>query len=489
LAGALERRQDSIEHLEGYLRAAIPPTAPSVSPPHSSAWWHAIADVDSSRFRQLAEATRDAGVWNCVTSVVHHKFVEPKDAPELLSRPEIRLAPPIEIASWTDYPNDFRIKKDPPEAWIARRRAIELGKDVIRALRGAGAPILLGSDTPNPFVLPGFSIHEELRYLVEAGLSPYEALRAGTADAATFLRQESEFGTVTVGKRADLLLVRGDPLEAVRNASQIDGVMVRGRWIPSTERGAMVERLTRSYALTSEQLLGRIPKRRSATGATHFELLIRASTVDLGAETWSLSRIDGNYSLVASSLWNNAPNLDHLETRLEWDETGTIRGGSFTSRRSEGTWKVGLAKKDGRMMASVTGPDGGKAGRPTAAESSALILTPSFGSFLPLIQRLWRETPPEKLSVPFLRFEHEPGFTLIGGTLEVWAVPDEAPHDAGSPRRYEFLERRRNGEGTGRFAIDPKDGAPIRLETTDQDSTKSATVRAPMSPRPRQGQA
>jgi imidazolonepropionase-like amidohydrolase len=78
--------------------------------------------------------------------------------------------------------------------------------------------------------MPGYSLHDELVNFVSAGMSPYEALRAGTADAARFLGRSSDFGTVAEGRRADLLLLEANPLDDVRNASRITGVMATGRW-------------------------------------------------------------------------------------------------------------------------------------------------------------------------------------------------------------------------------------------------------------------
>jgi imidazolonepropionase-like amidohydrolase len=117
---------------------------------------------------------------------------------------------------------------------------------VLRALRDAGAPLLLGTDAPNPWIMPGFAIHEELRHLVDAGLSPYEALRAGTRDAARFLEVENDFGTISVGKRADLLLVDANPLDNVANVSHRLGVMARGRWYTQADLFARLEALAQT---------------------------------------------------------------------------------------------------------------------------------------------------------------------------------------------------------------------------------------------------
>ena len=102
---------------------------------------------------------------------------------------------------------------------------------LVRALHAKGAGLLLGTDAYKRNVLPGLSLLEELRYFVKAGLSPYEAIKAGTSDAARFLNQENEFGTVAVGRRADLILLSANPLDDVDNVTKRTGVMVRGQWL------------------------------------------------------------------------------------------------------------------------------------------------------------------------------------------------------------------------------------------------------------------
>ena len=112
----------------------------------------------------------------------------------------------------------------------------------------AGQRVLLGTDTANPFLIPGFSIHGELGHLVEAGLTPYEALRSGTHNAAEFLGGLDEFGAVAEGLRADLILLDANPLADVRHVQRRVGVMVRGRWYVEAELQERLERLAASYA-------------------------------------------------------------------------------------------------------------------------------------------------------------------------------------------------------------------------------------------------
>ncbi len=158
-------------------------------------------------------------------------MVPPEVQETLLLDPVLGFVPPALVARWRNMSTSAHAPQ-PDAAWYAAvRQADEMRSICVRALRDAGAPLLLGTDTANPFVVPGLSVHEELSLLVGAGLTPYEALRAGTAEAAAFLGTPEESGTIAPGKRADLLLVTGNPLEDVGNAARQVGVAVGGVWM------------------------------------------------------------------------------------------------------------------------------------------------------------------------------------------------------------------------------------------------------------------
>ena len=99
----------------------------------------------------------------------------------------------------------------------------------------AGVRVMAGSDAPNPYVFPGFSLHDELILLVEAGLTPMEALQAATRNPAEFLGMQDSLGTVERGKVADLVLLEGNPLENVGNIRRIAAVVVNGKYLPKSE--------------------------------------------------------------------------------------------------------------------------------------------------------------------------------------------------------------------------------------------------------------
>ncbi len=88
----------------------------------------------------------------------------------------------------------------------------KLRRQLILACQQNGVGLLLGCDAPQVFNVPGFSTHQELQYLVAAGLTPYEALRTGTVNVATYLNQASKAGIIKVGAPSDLILLDGNPL-------------------------------------------------------------------------------------------------------------------------------------------------------------------------------------------------------------------------------------------------------------------------------------
>jgi imidazolonepropionase-like amidohydrolase len=137
-----------------------------------------------------------------------------------------------------------------PEDFASLVEGEKTRRRLVKALYDGGARLLIGTDTPNPFVIPGFSVQEELQIFVEAGLTPYQALKAGTRDAAEFLGASNEFGTISIGKRADLILVEGNPLESVANAKRRAGVVVRGRWFTASDLQKHLDALAASYAKT-----------------------------------------------------------------------------------------------------------------------------------------------------------------------------------------------------------------------------------------------
>lgn len=122
-----------------------------------------------------------------------------------------------------------------------RMRYVEVRNRLVKAIADSGGKIMAGSDTPEWFFAYGWTIHREMESLVAAGLTPHQALAAATRNPAEFLRASNEWGTIEKGKRADLVLIAGDPLEDIRNTARIEGVSIGGRWLDVAERERMIE--------------------------------------------------------------------------------------------------------------------------------------------------------------------------------------------------------------------------------------------------------
>jgi imidazolonepropionase-like amidohydrolase len=235
LQRALDAHQRSIEHLTGYFEWLQGEQSPFRHPnehetfPHPAhllAQRQALVDwLDESRIPQVAAATAKAGTWNVPTLVAWRNLTPRTELDAAWKRPNMDYATPM-LRQWWNSDTGYTA-----EDWAAKRRGDVVRTKVVRALHDAGARLLVGTDTPHPFVMPGFSVHEELSNFVSVGMSPYEALKAATVDAAEYLGAQREFGVIKPGARADLILLEGNPLEDVKNTSRIAGVMVRGHWL------------------------------------------------------------------------------------------------------------------------------------------------------------------------------------------------------------------------------------------------------------------
>ena len=114
-------------------------------------------------------------------------------------------------------------------------------------MRDAGAKIAFGTDSPQLFSVPGFSIHREMQSMLAAGLTPFEILASGTRNVGRYYGAEAEFGTVATGRRADLVLLDANPLTDVRNFGRRAGVMVHGRWLPESEIQARLAQIAAQF--------------------------------------------------------------------------------------------------------------------------------------------------------------------------------------------------------------------------------------------------
>ena len=176
--------------------------------------------------------------WQCPTLVTQRNMAFIQD-PAIHDDPRVKYMPPG-IASGWDPAGDFRLKDRTEEDVELARATYRKVKELIGPMRRAGVEFLAGTDVINPYCFPGFSLHDELALLVEAGLSPMEALQAATLNPARYLGKEKDLGTVEKGKFADLVLLDASPLADINNSRKIDAVVFGGKLLPKAELQKML---------------------------------------------------------------------------------------------------------------------------------------------------------------------------------------------------------------------------------------------------------
>jgi len=238
---------ESIEHLDGYDDLVQPLDSPMLE-----GWnWRKMimaVPLDEQRLDRVARMTAESGVWNTPTLIVKDwRWLKPEDLEQQRRREELALLPRAVVDAWN--PMEWTGGRGQLyRSFGAREFAdIEQGfinsQRIVSALRDCGAGLLAGTDTPNPYIVPGFSLHRELEYLVGAGLTPAEALATSTTNVARYLGREQDIGCIAPGCRANLILVAGNPLEDVRNLRAIQAVLLGQRWISRDELQAQLESL------------------------------------------------------------------------------------------------------------------------------------------------------------------------------------------------------------------------------------------------------
>jgi imidazolonepropionase-like amidohydrolase len=206
---AIEMGQETFDHIDGYVEYAAP-----------------NGKIDPKKLADLVKRSKAAGVWIVPTSALWKVLYNGIPLETLRAYPELKYVPSQAVDTWArmykSRAND--LSEEQVKTIIANRTA------VLRALHEGGVRILMGTDAPQQFSVPGYSLHREMREMAEAGMSNYEILKSGTANVGEYFKKQDSFGTIEPGRRADLVLLNGNPLADLANVDKIEGVMIRGRW-------------------------------------------------------------------------------------------------------------------------------------------------------------------------------------------------------------------------------------------------------------------
>jgi imidazolonepropionase-like amidohydrolase len=220
--GALAAGQRSIEHFRGYDFDPEHPPGTSTAKPRFSTW----ADLRGEDLQTLAARTLEAGVWNCPTLVTVSACVGLLEhGSEALPPPDV----PLPAGLRAHMQQEVREPVIPAES--ARYLGASLPKQrlLLKLLHDGGGGLLVGTDAPLLGLVPGASLHAELKEFVAAGLTPLEALKACCTGPSRFY-EEPYTGIIRAGYRADLILVDGDPLRDIANTRKVASVVAAGRF-------------------------------------------------------------------------------------------------------------------------------------------------------------------------------------------------------------------------------------------------------------------
>lgn len=224
LERAAEAGQISMDHMDGYLQMADGDK-------------RALTDAD---FAKMIKLTKDSGTWVVPTQELFNVLIGGGDVAVLSARPENRYLTPDTLAS---YQRRAASANDSANSLAVKNR-----NRLLKALADANINLALGSDAPQLFSVPGFSIWREIESMRDAGLTAAQILKSGTSAAGRYFADKDTFGTVTEGARADLILLNDNPFNAIENVFDQAGVMAAGRWYSRADIDARLEAIARDVA-------------------------------------------------------------------------------------------------------------------------------------------------------------------------------------------------------------------------------------------------
>jgi imidazolonepropionase-like amidohydrolase len=226
---AIEAGYATIDHLDGFVESLVPGIE-NTDEQENGLFGMFIADkADTNRISRLISSLRDQHIWVVPTQALAERWFAPdKDADVLAKETEMKYMDAKTLTNWTNTKKNL-VKNTKYNA-SAINRFISLRRKLIYECNKNGVGLLLGSDAPQVFDVPGFSVHHELKYMVDAGLTPYEALRTGTVNVGKFLNSP-EIGIIKTGAVSDLILLEGNPLSDIEETKNIIGVMLGNRWL------------------------------------------------------------------------------------------------------------------------------------------------------------------------------------------------------------------------------------------------------------------
>ncbi len=418
---AIASGQRTIEHLDGYV--------PFFGDPHVSP--------------EITAATGRAETWNCPTLIVTERFGRLDDPASLEGSPGLELVAPMVREAWKPE-NDFRLRRFTPEMFEAVRKKNEIRRQLVSDLVAAGAKLVLGTDTGNPFVIPGFAVHEEMTLLAGAGLTPWQILRSATVAPAQLLGTPGGFGVIVPGARADLILLDGDPLADLGAARSPSVIIARGK---VHARDQLLAAIKQALAPVDDRFaqLPPIESEGTRVAAARYDVLFRDQTV--GGERAVLSVAADKTRVVRGQAVYDAPRKAVFTYRATRD--------SLAMGGAGGAVDLKVTRTGGKVVLT-SGTDVSE----SAFDPAAILAPQTIAEFF------WYADALADLAVGASRKLDAAEIMTDGGVrIDPASFTFTRRADAGGRRVYDLTGKHGELDLTGTFSVDP-DGAPHEVQVS-----------------------
>ncbi len=240
---AIDAGYSSIDHLDGFVEALVPGIEKIGEEGNGLFGIYSSPLADTTRIPEIIQGLKEKNIWMVPTQALAERWMSPIEASVFMNAPEMKYMKKETRDNWEKAKNDLLAnKKYNKENVLAY---INLRRKLIYECQQNGVGILLGSDAPQIFNVPGFSVHHELKYLVDSGLTPFEALQTGTVNVADYLDKENA-GIIQVGAVSDLILLNANPLDDIQNSTSIEAVMLGDKYLSRDSINSMLKKLEKN---------------------------------------------------------------------------------------------------------------------------------------------------------------------------------------------------------------------------------------------------
>jgi imidazolonepropionase-like amidohydrolase len=238
---AVATGQATFEHLIGIFEASSPDEDKYLTGKKTVGMF--LATYDPVRETKIVQLLAQNHVWQCPT-LYWERGQWLVDAIDYTRDPDLAYAPHSWVTRLWPKSQASILKSLDTDPLPVREKFVDHELEIVRKLHGAGVPFLAGTDTPAGVdVIPGISLHLELQRFIAAGFTPLEALQTATLNPADFFNRRGDFGTVQVGRIADLVLLQANPLENIANTRTIAGVVADGHYLSGDDLAQLRTRL------------------------------------------------------------------------------------------------------------------------------------------------------------------------------------------------------------------------------------------------------